>query len=317
MTMTPLGILTSRSSPGRGSLRRCALTLMELLVAVSIIGMLMSLLLPAVQQSREAARRVTCANNLKQAGLAFLSHENALGLLPSNGGWDGKQKIKAVDGSEFTPCTTDFAVGKTFRWGVGDPTCGPRTQTGSWGYSILPYIERRDLHDMHAGWTIPVSIYNCPSRRRFRAEAVAAQDAYGKYDGGGWGWGKIDYAANVKIVQNRPRCWQLAEITDGTSQTVLVGEKAFDGRIESDLSWYWDEPFFLGGSAGTARNGVEILPDGAGLALRGNWGSSHPAGAHFLFADGSVRLLSYGLAWARMMAFITPRSQELIDDQGT
>ncbi|HQU44264.1 MAG: hypothetical protein B7Z73_08885 [Planctomycetia bacterium 21-64-5] len=293
---------------------RRGFTLIELLVVISIIGMLMSLLLPAVQQSRESARRATCANHLKQIGLAILNHETAHRVLPSNGGWDGKQEIKSVGGTLFTPFTTDFTVNKTFKWGVGDPTLGPFTQTGSWGYGILRYLERRDVQEGLQGWTVPVSMYVCPTRRALAAESVLPQDGYGKYDGGGWKWGKTDYAANAMIVQKRPRCWQVAEIRDGTSQTVLAGEKAFDAGIENDWSWYWDEPFFLGGSAGTTRQGVEILPDGCGLRLKSNWGAAHPTGAHFLFVDGSVRFLPFALPWTRMLAFVTPRGQEAMGD---
>lgn len=287
---------------------------MELLVVISIVGMLMSLLLPAVQQSRESARRTICANHLKQIALAVANQENAHGVLPSNGGWDGKQQIKSTGGTMFTPSTTDLATQSTTHWGVGDPQCGPRTQTGSWAYGILPYLERKDLFAAQQGWTVPVSMYVCPSRRRLEAFGVAPQDAYGKYDGGGWTWGKIDYAANSMIVQTRPKCWPVAAIVDGTSQTVLVGEKAFDPWLESDSSWYWDEPFFLGGSGSTARGGPRILLDGAGPGFKGNWGSPHPAGAHFAFVDGSVRLLPYDIRWSRMLAYLTPRGKEGLGD---
>lgn len=289
-------------------------TLLELLVVISIIGMLMSLLLPAVQQSRESARRITCANHLKQIGLALAGVENAHGVLPGNGGWDKKQQIKSVGGTTFTPSTTDLGTGSTTHWGVGDPQLGPRTQTGSWAYSVLPYLERSDMFAAPQGWTVPVSLYICPSRRRVQAYGVSPQDAYGKYEGGGWSWGKIDYAANAMIVQTRPKCWPIAAIVDGTSQTILAGEKAFDPWFESDSSWYWDEPFFLGGSGSTARGGPRVLPDGSGPGFKGNWGSAHPAGAHFVLADGSVRLLPYDLPWRRMLAYLTPKGKEGMSD---
>jgi prepilin-type N-terminal cleavage/methylation domain-containing protein/prepilin-type processing-associated H-X9-DG protein len=289
-------------------------TLMELLVVISIIGMLMSLLLPAVQQSRESARGTQCANHLKQIALALANLENAHRVLPSNGGWDGKQQIKSITGQDFTPTTVDLPSGIVNKWGVGDATRGVRHQTGSWAYCILPYLERRDLFNTKDAWTVPVGGYICPSRRRLAAYGVAPQDRFGKYDGGGWSWGKIDYATNQKIVGQPKHFWQVAEVTDGTSQTILAGEKAFDVALEGDWSWYWDEPFFLGGSGGTARSGPRILLDGAGEALKNNWGSAHPSGAHFVFLDGSVRVLPYDLAWVRFVAYLTPREHEALGD---
>ena len=293
---------------------RGGFTLIELLVVISIIGMLTSLLLPAVQQSRESARRNTCANHLKQIGLALANQEIAHRVLPSNGGWDGQQQIKSVGGTLFTPSTTDLGTGQTVKWGVGDPQLGPYTQTGSWAYGILAYLERRDLLVSQAAWTVPVSIYVCPSRRRLEAYGVSPQDGFGKYDGGGWTWGKIDYAANNMIVADRQHLWQVAEVVDGTSQTILAGEKAFDAGIEGDWSWYWDEPFFLGGSGSTARSGPRLLPDGAGAVFKGNWGSPHPEGAQFVFLDGSVRLLPYELPWSRLVAYLTPKGKEALGD---
>lgn len=314
------GLLANELSLSKGAIARrfrwqlgAGFTLMELLVVISLIGMLMSLLLPAVQQSRESARRITCANHLKQVSLAVLGLENAHRVLPNNGGWDGQQRIKATDGTQFTPYTTDFSLGATYRWGVGDPQRGPRTQLGSWAFGILPYIERRDIHAAQ-DWKVPVGSYICPSRRSLGAHGVAAQDANGKYGGGGWNWGKTDYAANLMIAPRQPRCWAIAEILDGTSHTLLLGEKAFDRSIEGDSSWYWDEPFFMGGSNGTARDGVEILADGSGARFKGNWGAAHPEGANFAYVDGSVRFTSFSTPWPRVLATLTPRNQEVFSD---
>ncbi len=132
---------------------RTAFTLVELLVVITIIGILIALLLPAVQAAREAARRLQCANNLKQLSLAAHSHLDAQGHLPT-GGWGHK-------------------------W-VGDPDRGfGSNQPGGWVYNILPYIEQETLHGLGAGGTAvqkrdaaetlirtPLAIKNCPSRRR-------------------------------------------------------------------------------------------------------------------------------------------------------
>ena len=127
-------------------------TLVELLVVITIIGILIALLLPAVQAAREAARRMQCSNNLKQLGLACLTHEQAHKFFPS-GGWGHV-------------------------W-LGDPDQGfGKTQPGGWMFSVLPYVEQQALHGLGSGGTAdqkadavatlattPLSVFNCPSRR--------------------------------------------------------------------------------------------------------------------------------------------------------
>ena len=127
-------------------------TLVELLVVIAIIGILISLLLPAVQAAREAARRAQCVNNLKQLALGCLNHESAVKALPS-GGWGSLA--------------------------MGHPDAGVGiTQPGGWLFNILPYIEESTLYKQQQGLTgtalqsaakavamTPLNCMYCPSRR--------------------------------------------------------------------------------------------------------------------------------------------------------
>ena len=136
---------------------QCGFTLVELFVVITIIGILIALLLPAVQAAREAARRAQCSNNLKQISLGCLNHESAYGFFPTNG------------------------------WGplwVGDPNRGAGySQPGGFVFCVLPYVEQAAVYQLGMGITsnaalvaantqrlpTPVATFNCPSRRAAKA----------------------------------------------------------------------------------------------------------------------------------------------------
>jgi type II secretory pathway pseudopilin PulG len=163
-------------------MKRKALTVVELLVVIAIIGLLTALLMPAIQAVREAARQKQCANNLRQTSLALLEFHDQLGRFPS-GGW----------GHEW--------IGMRNR-GFG------YKQPGGWIYSLLPFIEQANLHQLgpsdqspaNASFLAqPLSIFNCPTRRRLGALPVSDLYPYMlrlKPSGGSESVGRGDYAIN-------------------------------------------------------------------------------------------------------------------------
>ena len=294
--------------------RRCppAFTLIELLVVIAIIGVLIGLLLPAVQRVRLAVLRTRCQNNLKNVGLAFQSFHDTHRVFPSNGGWDGVQTVPAAAGPAFTPDTFDKQLNALFKWGVGDPGKAPRDQPGSWGYALLPFVEQDALF-RRPDWKAPVALYLCPSRRSAAPQPVTPEDDQGRYTSGGWEWGgRTDYAVNLEAFDNRPVCHAIARFTDGLSNTVLAGEKAFDRTTQRPDNWYWDEPIFLGGSKGTSRGGLGLVPDGPGIPHKENWGSPHPGGVLFLFGDGGVRPIDYRTDLSVLAGFLSPDGGEVV-----
>lgn len=291
---------------------RDGFTLIELLVVLGIIAVLAGLLVPAVQKVRFAVLNARCQNNLRQIGLGLQMHHDTHSLYPSNGGWDGKQKIASASGTSFTPQTFDKDIALLSTWGVGDSTRGPRDQTGSWAFAILPYIEQGNLF-RSLDWSATVSIYTCTARRKAFSGTIVADDISGTYTSGDLAWGaRSDYAVNLELFDNRPNCFPMARITDGTSNTILVGEKAFASEIQRSENWYWDEPIFLGGSKGTSRGGLGLVPDGPRVPHKENWGSPHPSGVNFLFADGSTHTIRFRTDLSLIAAVLSPDGGETV-----
>ncbi len=275
------------------SLRRSAFTLIELLVVIAIIGILIALLLPAVQKVREAASATKCRNNLKQLALAFHSHHDALGYFPGGG-----------LGFDSPPSYTN---------GVAD--VGAKQKAG-WGFAILPYIEGETVWraGAYAAVSTPNPLFFCPTRR-------GPQTAFGV------NWppgtkGKIpgaptpfttalcDYAVSNSegtgvVRQTHPR--RLAEVTDGTAVTMLLGDK----HLFRDKLGQWqpddNEGYTAGWDHDTVRHTDAALdpkwrpiPDYEGTEsdpniLAGVFGGSHPGVFQIALVDGSVQRIQYGI----------------------
>ena len=260
------------------TVRRTGFSLVELLVVIAIIMILMGLLMPAVQKVREAGNRLLCKNNLKQIAIAFHHHHNDHGFFPS-GGW-----------AFFTPPT----------YVNGAPLPAPRQQAG-WGFQILPQIESAAVWQAGAlkavGTTNP--IYFCPSRRP--PQTVTTRDNYSPpLTGSKVVHALCDYAAsnregNGAVQRFKPL--RFRDFTDGTSHTLLVGEKrlnlAFLGQPQDDDN----EGYTAGWNEDTIRKSSDPpAPDYIGSGDGNNvFGSSHPGAFNMLFADGSVKPLSYSI----------------------
>jgi prepilin-type N-terminal cleavage/methylation domain-containing protein len=295
--------------------KRSGYTLIELLVVIAIVAILIALLLPAVQRVREAAARTHCTNDLKQIGLGLHNFHDTHHFLPTNGGpAPGQANVISTD----LGASVDY-------WGLADPAAPPMDQTGSWAFSILPFVEQNNVFQT-AAQGAPVRIYLCPSRGRDPSLPVPVSDpvfpGVGFQDGGLNPWSTTDYAGNGYVLNNR---WPaggvpvadlphpMSHVTDGLSNTIFLGEKAMDRRSFNTGSWYWNEPVFSGGSGGTDRWGTLIIPDGVGTPFATNWGSSHIGAAMFVFGDGSARPLRFGLDSSVMAALLSPDGGEVVN----
>jgi prepilin-type N-terminal cleavage/methylation domain-containing protein/prepilin-type processing-associated H-X9-DG protein len=288
-------------------------TLIELLVVIAVIGILIALLLPAVQAAREAARRAQCANHLKQLGLAMLNHYEAYERFPS-GGWG-------------------------WYW-VGDPDRGSgRRQPGAWGYTLLPYLEEMGLYELGADGDpdkltsaqlvgsaariqTPLSFMQCPSRREPVAYPGGYLQPYGanptplvartdySANGGhtGYVW-EIDGPPTLKegdalTTGHALSCHgisflkseiRLADVPDGASNTYMIGEK----YLNPDSYYVGNDPadnesMYSGFNNDNHRSAHwPPMQDTPGYGDIYRFGSAHSGAFNMAFCDGSVRTINY------------------------
>jgi prepilin-type N-terminal cleavage/methylation domain-containing protein len=322
---------------------RLGFTLVELLVVIAIIGILVALLLPAVQAAREAARRMQCGNSLKEIGIALHNYHDTYKYFPNGGQLDPSVSIEQRNPDKLGP---------------------------NWVISALPFMEQQALFDQfnfnayisapvnEAPRSIDLSIMKCPSDPYNRKKFMGSTDSGTNQMGDNWARG--NYAANGALgfmTSNQHGEWdaagenepgwsktsevsyrqrgvmginsslKMAEITDGTSNTVLAGEiragvTSFDSRgiwamLGASPSGLWAHGYhgdcrgpnalspaaddvmactsiqakFGGGAAGLQRIGMPCSS--------GNWPnfqqtmrSTHPGGVQSVFCDGSVHFIS-------------------------
>jgi prepilin-type N-terminal cleavage/methylation domain-containing protein len=302
---------------------RRGFTLVELLVVIAIIGILVALLLPAVQAAREAARRAQCSNRLKQIALAFHMHHDSNKFLPS-GGW----------GYQWAP----------------DPDRGfGARQPGSWAYNCLPYMEEGAIHDMGRGITTPtakmtaittlletpVAGFYCPSRRQPVTTPNTVSATYAAHNANNpTVCARSDYAANVGVRTSpfgtlwfagpvsitdaeagngfKPNCFKningvvfqrseinFKHITDGTGNTYMVGEKwMMPEHYDTGLSDSDDQSCWIGDDFDLHRStSFPPAADQLGVDLGSSqpFGSAHPGIFQMSMCDASVHTVSFDI----------------------
>ncbi len=268
-------------------------TLVELLVVIAIIGVLVGLLLPAVQSAREAARRMQCSNNLKQLGLAVHLYHDAFNVFP--------------------PQMLNVNTSNDRRWG--------------WGAVILPFVEQSALHNQlnpNGGGQIPVAstLYNgvpllqttvavhvCPSdsgpaTNQFHPSVNASNNSANWYS-------KSNYVCNQQIMRYRAgfggSCFRMSDVTDGTTNTLLLGER----RLNIAIPFRFPGSIIWGTAQGTgdSSNVMHVAHPINTPSLNSDFdadgndnqrrrfaiSSAHVGGAQFAMTDGSVRFVSQNI----------------------
>ncbi len=296
---------------------RTAFTLLELLVVIAIIAVLIGLLLPAVQKVREAAGRMACSNNLKQLGLALHNHHDSHGKFPPGTvtGPYAEAGVTAPVNHGMWPFLLRYfeqeAVARAYRWDVHyyDPANQPTVATH------LKVLQCPSAEPNRIVTGVDVWTYGgrgaCSDYSPTRIVSSTLADR-----------GLIDRVGNYGGVLAQNAMVRLRDVSDGTVNTVMVGECA--GRPKRwQVGRHVPDILQPGGSWSTNTNTIAVLgstPDGAtrvgpcALNCTNAWEvySFHPGGANMLFADGSVRFLKTGLDIRILARLVTRAGEEVV-----
>lgn len=302
------------------SKRYSGFTLVELLVVIAIIGVLIALLLPAVQQAREAARRMECKNNMKQIGLAMHNYHDSLGSFPP--------------GAIATTPASDNNHGNNGSWDAN-------MSRAPWTVLILPYMEESALHDsfdfgkqfawafyqnldVHSASNYDTSSntnhvfqktsmpkYICPSFTTGRFPTLSYHAVCGggetparqnEYNGHAGYSGRVYFNNGVFWRNSKTK---FRDITDGTTNVLIVGETIYSmkGNTCCEMTTWAsgyrltpNDQLLVGTSAAVRQ--INSGPDVNGNQVNtfgyvtSTFGSEHPGGAQFVLGDGSVQFLS-------------------------
>jgi prepilin-type N-terminal cleavage/methylation domain-containing protein len=313
---------TGSTRPQAG--RPTGFTLIELLMVIAIIAVLIALLLPAVQQAREAARRTQCKNNLKQIGLAIHNYESTHSRLPSCG-----------EGTNFStsPPSTWFGLHSLFS-------------------QVLPFVDQANTYQQfNFGAAYNAIPQNIAAAKQSISMFVCPSEAWRSSSTDKSGFGVTDYAASFYVdidpatgLRNAmlrvdgviTRDWnRFAVVTDGLSNTTFVvedtgrDERIQPGNIYVDpvdgqprRDWRWAEPDASSIGISKVINNNKFPAGGPSSCpwTVNNCGlfeeifSFHVAGAHVLMGDGSVRFLSENLDYRTLRALVTPSGAEVVGE---
>ena len=314
---------------------RSGFTLIELLVVIAIIAILVALLLPAVQQAREAARRSNCKNNLKQIGVALHNYHDTFSSFPP--GWVGATQSP-----------------RQHHTGMSDPAPADFRNGFSWAAYILPMMEQGPLYD-RVDWNNQIKVggnnlatiatvitaYQCPSDPKPETfllnDGVSdVQLATSNYAGifGTRELHQCEINGEAGHVTAGQQCAaegmffhnsriQMRDITDGTSNTLMVGERTtFIITEDEDGNPVNPPEQFFGTWAGIVTDTEEAAARFVGHAEHPpnenehpeDFGSSHRGGAQFILADGSVHFVSENIDEGLFQALATRGSNEVVGE---
>jgi prepilin-type N-terminal cleavage/methylation domain-containing protein len=345
--------------------RQGGFTLVELLVVIAIIGILVALLLPAIQAAREAARRSECKNKLKQMGVAALLHEDTHGHLPTGGwgwrwsgdpdagygdrqpsGWyfnilgyteEGAMRDLGRDGDPKTITATQKAGGKKrVEQSVNLFLCPSRRGTAV----VYPYIHSSPYFNLDRPAVVGRNDYAANSGNLFPPNIWAGPPlSGGNMPADPWAASYMTQYTNYSLPVdngNKKRGngvvlalseTRFAKITDGTSQTILIGEKhvpSADYEASNDGNDQgWDLGFDIDINRWTrfvpfpdSTYNRQNQPAVVGTSFEHQWsvfGGSHPAGCQFVFCDGSVHTIGYSVDAAAFSRLGPIADGEVID----
>ena len=324
---------------------KAGFTLVELLVVIAIIGVLVALLLPAVQAAREAARRSQCTNNLKQIGLGVHNFESSQKIIPFN----------RYSGDYGTP---------TSAWGSPAITEATPCRAWSWLASILPHIEQAQVYaqgdipktalKLSSAMGAVIPAFQCPSDELPNNNPLNRSESYytrgalvaglTNYDGVLGAQSDVPPYANPNVERTGDEPWMNANgvmgplrwqdplgfqhIEDGTSRTMLAGEQAFElaranckdkGRCYG-MGYSWAHSIEASATAAIPPNiavpgapnndpSVEAFP----YRTQFGFNSMHPAGLSFAFTDGSVHFINDSVELGVYHALATIKGGETLD----